>query len=313
MFFSKWWRLKKAGILGINARNLEFVQRLNNRKYYPFVDDKVLTKSLAEGHKIKVPKLYALVETEHDNRKLDKMLKGMSSFVIKPSQGAGGEGILVITHFINERYRTSSGKLLTLNELKYHVSTALSGAYSLGGHPDKVMIEYLIQFDPIFEKVAYQGVPDIRIIVVKGFPVMAMVRLPTQESNGKANLHQGAIGAGVNIQTSITRHGVWHNEIVTHHPDTFNPVEGIEIPFWQECLEIASGAYDMTSLGYLGVDIVLDKDHGPLLLELNARPGLNIQIANEEGLKDAYEKIHDKLDQNLSVNERVAFVLNRSK
>jgi len=37
-------------------------------------------------------------------------------------------------------------------------------------------------------------------------------------------------------------------------------------------------------MGYLGVDIVLDAQAGPLMLELNARPGLNIQIANQEGL-----------------------------
>jgi len=41
----------------------------------------------------------------------------------------------------------------------------------------------------------------------------------------------------------------------------------------------------MTGLGYLGVDIVLDKAYGPMLLELNARPGLAIQVANQAGLR----------------------------
>ena len=40
-------------------------------------------------------------------------------------------------------------------------------------------------------------------------------------------------------------------------------------------------------LGYVGVDIVLDANYGPMVLEANARPGLNIQIANNQGLLKA--------------------------
>jgi D-alanine-D-alanine ligase-like ATP-grasp enzyme len=40
----------------------------------------------------------------------------------------------------------------------------------------------------------------------------------------------------------------------------------------------------MTGLGYIGADIVLDRLRGPVLLELNARPGLAIQVANQCGL-----------------------------
>ena len=50
-------------------------------------------------------------------------------------------------------------------------------------------------------------------------------------------------------------------------------------------LEMAAKAYDVTGLGYLGADIVLDKTKGPLLLELNARPGLAIQVANRIGIR----------------------------
>ena len=49
-------------------------------------------------------------------------------------------------------------------------------------------------------------------------------------------------------------------------------------------MNLAARSYELTGLGYQGVDLVLDKDKGPLILELNARPGLNIQIANRAGL-----------------------------
>ena len=32
--------LKKAGVVGINARNAAYIMPLNQRKFYPLVDDK---------------------------------------------------------------------------------------------------------------------------------------------------------------------------------------------------------------------------------------------------------------------------------
>ncbi len=47
---------------------------------------------------------------------------------------------------------------------------------------------------------------------------------------------------------------------------------------------MAAQAPDMTGLDYLGVDVLIDRDRGPVLLELNARPGLAVQLANRGGL-----------------------------
>lgn len=194
-----WQALKKRGVMGINSRNIDFIQKFNNRKYYPLVDDKIQTKTLDIQNKIAVPELYAAISSEHENKKLASILHGLDSFVLKPAHGAGGEGITIINGTINNLYRQANGRMLDIEQLKYHISNILSGTYSLGGHPDVAMIEYLIKFDPLFNSISYQGAPDIRIIVLSGFPIMAMVRLPTRESNGKANLHQGAIGAGVDL------------------------------------------------------------------------------------------------------------------
>jgi glutathione synthase/RimK-type ligase-like ATP-grasp enzyme len=69
----------------------------------------------------------------------------------------------------------------------------------------------------------------------------------------------------------------------------------MEVPYWDRMLEIAAKSYEITGLGYLGVDLVLDKELGPLMLELNARPGLNIQIANRCGMSGRLEAV-DKLE-----------------
>jgi alpha-L-glutamate ligase-like protein len=167
-----------------------------------------------------------------------------------------------------------------------------------------------VQFDPIFDQVSYKGVPDVRIIVFLGYPVMAMIRLPTRLSDGKANLHQGAIGVGIDIPTGLTRRGVWGTEPVKEHPDTEHSIVGLEIPRWAELLEMSSRCYELSQLGYIGVDFVLDKNKGPMILELNARPGLAIQIANGNGLLHRLRMIEALRDHGgLSTDpaERVAF------
>ncbi|MFI4956733.1 MAG: alpha-L-glutamate ligase-like protein [Gammaproteobacteria bacterium] len=301
--------LKKMGILGMNQRNAEFIQLYNPRKNFPLVDNKILTKKLASQVGIGVPELYCVVEIEHQIAQLHEALKKYSSFVIKPAHGSGGTGIVVITGRRGNNYLKSDGTIMTPDDLSFHVSNTLSGLYSLGGYPDAAMIEYRVEFDPLFQEVSYQGVPDIRVIVFQGYPVMAMVRLPTRQSGGKANLHQGAIGVGVDIQTGYTRTGVQHNQLATLHPDTGSPVEGITIPHWEHLLVYCARCYELTGLGYIGADIVLDKNKGPMMLEMNARPGLAIQIANQKGLLPRLNRIKEIVHEKRTPEERVAFVL----
>jgi alpha-L-glutamate ligase-like protein len=174
-----------------------------------------------------------------------------------------------------------------------------------------MLIEYCVQFDPIFDHVSYKGVPDIRIIVFLGYPVMAMIRLPTRLSDGKANLHQGAIGVGIDIPTGLTRRGVWgipRSSANTRIPNTAS--WGCRSRAGTSCCTSAARAYELCGLGYVGVDLVLDKNLGPLILELNARPGLAIQIANGNGALHRLRKVQE-LERNGQLSkdpaERVAF------
>lgn len=279
-----WRELEAKGIMGINRRNADYVLKYNKRSLYPVVDDKILTKERALANGISVPEMYGVIETEKDISKLEQILAGHEGFVIKPAQGAGGDGILVVADRFEGRYRTVSGKIITHEEIEYQVSNILTGLYSLGGGRDRALIEYRVTPDPIFKSISYEGVPDIRIIVLMGYPVMAMLRLPTRQSGGKANLHQGAIGVGVDLATGITLQGTWLNDKISKHPDTTQPVAGVQLPFWKQFMELAANCHELCGLGYIGVDMVLDQEKGPLILELNARPGLNIQIANNAGL-----------------------------
>jgi alpha-L-glutamate ligase-like protein len=307
MMFSIYGKLSREGVLGINRRNAEYTLLCNARRSYPLVDDKFLTKQLALKSGVSVPELYGVIEIERQIRDLPTVLERYNDFVVKPAHGSGGDGIIVISGRARNMFRMVNGILMNQEELKYHVSNILSGIYSLGGQTDKALIEYRVRLDPVFDAISYAGIPDIRIIVFRGVPVMSMVRLPTRMSGGKANLHQGAIGAGIDVSTGRTLMAVWKNDIISEHPDTGNTVTGLTIPNWEQLLKIASRCFEMTGMGYQGVDIALDKDLGPLVLEINARPGLNIQIANRAGLLPRLkliEMIHQKLN---TVAERVDF------
>ncbi len=308
MMFGLFKGLEDASILGMNRRNAEYVMRHNPRARFPLVDNKVLTKQLARQFGVPAPELYHVIEHHGDIAGLEEALGTRTEFALKPARGSGGSGIVLITGRTPAGFVRRSGRTMSQEDFLYHVSGILSGIYSLGGQEDSAIIEALIHPAPVFESISYKGVPDIRIIVYRGVPVMAMTRLPTRASDGKANIHAGAIGAGIDIACGLTLTAVHNSEVISFHPDTGHLLAGLDIPHWDNMLLTAARAFDMTGLGYIGVDLVIDIDRGPLLLELNARPGLQIQIANESGLRKRLESVNRAPQEWLSSPEaRVAW------
>jgi alpha-L-glutamate ligase-like protein len=305
-------KLRKAGVLCMNARNHSYIFRYNNREFYPRVDDKLQTKLLAEREGIAVPYKIGVIETQRDVDRFKELIQGKDQFAIKPTRGSAGRGILVITGRDGDMYLKGNGQRVSARDIYRHISNILSGLYSLGGLPDKALFEDLIQFTSTFDRFSYQGVPDVRIIVFQGFPVMAMMRLSTAASDGKANLHQGAVGVGLNLVTGKASRAVQFNRPLEKHPDTGSNLFEVEVPMWQEHLELASRCYEITELGYFGADIVIDRNRGPLLLELNARPGLAIQSANRVGLEtrlSAVKAIGGRTRKQMLPQERVEWSL----
>ncbi len=277
-------KLRHKGIMGMNKRNHSYIGRYNDRSKYPLVDDKLKTKIIAQQAGCTVPELIGVIANQAEVKKIHQMVKGWPGFVIKPARGSGGKGILVITSHKDGTYTKPSGATINEQDVERHISNALAGLFSLGGKNDVAVVENLIKFDDCFDGFSYEGVPDVRIIVFKGYPVMAMMRCSTAASDGKANLHQGAVGVGLDIATGKAVRAVQFDQPVTHHPDTGKALSTLQVPHWERLLVLASSAWEMTGLGYMGTDMVLDKEEGPMVLELNARPGLAIQIANGAGL-----------------------------
>ncbi|MEK7146003.1 MAG: sugar-transfer associated ATP-grasp domain-containing protein, partial [Patescibacteria group bacterium] len=280
---------KKTGILGINARNFHYIRPYNPKKAIRLADDKLKTKHFLSARGVPVPKLFGVIKSYEELERFDFNILP-SAFVLKPNFGYGGEGIVPIVEQEEEFFVKSSGELISKNELEEVISDTLEGRFSISGASDFAFFEQLIVCDDRLGKFAYKGLPDIRIVVHNLIPVMAMLRLPTRQSDGKANLHQGAVGVGIDIARGTATHIVHHNRIVHEIPE-IGPIRGLKIPYWDDILLMASRAQLATNLGYLAADIAIDNNTGPVLLEINARAGLNVQIANLAPLRRRLERI----------------------
>lgn len=304
--------LRKLGIVGMNQRNIGLIGKNNPRANYRLVDDKLLTKKIAlERGGIPVPELYGVVEYLFQIEDFLTELDKREGFVVKPVQGSGGKGILVIVGRDGSDFIKSSGVRVTARDIRHHITNTLAGLYSLGGRNDRAMVEGLIDFDPTLKEYSCEGVPDVRVIVFQGVPVMAMMRCATHKSDGKANLHQGAVGVGLDIATGAAVCAVQNGELVVNHPDTGACFRVLQVPHWERILELAASCNALTGLGYIGADIVLDKQKGPMLLELNARPGLSIQVANQAGLQHRMAAAQQIVDQTDDPAERIRLAQER--
>jgi len=285
--------MKTTDILGMNARTRLYTSRYNTRRAKKIADSKIQTDKILQKAGVPKPEILAKFKDSEDIYSFD-WNSLPSRFALKPSRGLGGEGIVVVKKKIEDGvWMSSSKQKVTVEDLKLHVQDILEGAYSMGNEPDVAFIQEYVGRHKAFKKYAFRGTPDIRIIVFNKIPVMAMLRLPTKESGGRANLHQGAIAVGIDIATGITTKALWHGEYILLKPGTKRKLRGIKIPKWNTMLKIAVEAQIASGLGYCGVDIVLHPEKGPMIIELNAQPGLQIQLANGEGLQRRLNRVDD--------------------
>lgn len=282
-------------LLGMNARNLRFIRPNNSKSAIRLADDKLLSKKVLRKGGIPVPKLISKIRTYEELENFNWNLLP-NSFALKPNRGLGGEGIIVVYGKKKNRPDTwikADGSVITIEDFKNHIRNILDGSFSLSGVPDTAFFEERLRLLKLFKPYAFKGIPDIRVIVYNRVPVMAMLRLPTRESGGKANLQQGAVGVGIDLASGVTTTAVQgkKSRIIDTIPNSRLSVSGLKIPFWREILELAVKTQEISGLGFLGADVAIDKERGPVFLEVNARAGLSIQVANQAGLQERMERV----------------------
>jgi len=281
------FRRLSRNVLGRNARNIDFVLPLNPPALLPNADDKLRTKALLEERGVPVPETLAVFESRIDLWQAGLLLECRRGFVLKPARGAAGRGILVVRYAAGGFFAKDKNKEVRITDdlLCEHIEKILAGCFALERSDDKAYAEELLTPDPALAALSPGGLPDVRVLVLDSRPVMAMLRAATLRSRGKANLHEGGIGIGIELSSGRTTHAVWKGKQVRKHPDTGDRLDGVKIPAWQELKELAVRAASATGLRFVGVDVAVDEKLGPVVLEVNARPGLSIQLANMQGLR----------------------------
>lgn len=272
-------------IMGLNARNA-LIAATNPGPAVRLVNDKIATKIALTAHGVPVADTLAVLDSRRAMARTDWSALP-ASFALKPSRSLGGSGILLAArrHPGGDGWETASGRHLPLRAVREHVRCILDGEYSPRG-ADVAFLEPLIHAHPVLEAMSFRGLADIRVICVQDRPVTAMLRLPTAASGGRANLHQRAIGAAVDLDSGTVVRAWIAGEATDVHPDTGARLTGQRVPHWAAVVDAARRCAAATGLHYLGADVVVDADRGPLLLEVNARPGLQIQNVTGRGLLD---------------------------
>lgn len=302
--------VKPHDILGMNARQQQYVI-LNSSRAKAFCSSKYATKVLLENQNIPTAKIHGILTSIEDVQEFEwETLE--KNFVLKPTNGNAGKGVAVFKKKLDNKpiWVDNQNKNWTLDEIKLHCFDILDGQYSTYGTNHQVIIEERVAIHSLFDKYAFQGTPDVRIIVYNQVPIMGMLRLPTKESQGRANLHQGAIGVGVDIATGITTSAITGDgKPIQYLPDTKRKLNGIKLPFWKKTLQTAVEAAQAAGLEFCGIDLFISEEKGPLVVELNANPGLSIQLANRSGMRRRLERVRDLNVLNADHGVRIGMTL----
>lgn len=283
-------------ILGINLRNA-IIAKYNPRWAIEQARDKVAAKVALNAGGVVTTGTICVISSYGDLLNFDPTRDLPDSWAIKPARGSQGDGIVLALRREGNNWYKGSGTKITPTDVVHHVRRIVDGGFSGdSGSEDAALIEPLIRPDARILELVPEGLPDVRVISIREHPLMAMMRIPTLASDGKANLHQRAIGAAVDIDTGVITRAMVVGHEITHHPDTNVNLIGVKLPEWDRVLEMSSKCSAAIGLGYLGVDIILDENDGPMVLEVNAHPGIEIQNINQKGLRRAMVLAGEKFD-----------------
>lgn len=275
----------------MNARTLEYIAKANSSEATRLANNKLATKRILQKNSLGTPRLFDIIRSRYELRRF-RWTKLPSSFVLKPNTSSGGSGIMVVFGRNKKGNWVKADKTeLFIPELRNQVMDILDGNFSQGNVPDIAFFEQRVHMHSAFKPYSVRGVPDIRVLLYNQVPVMAMLRLPTIESGGRANLHMGGIGVGVDLAAGITTTAIQHGQLIDTLPDQRVGLSGITIPYWNDVLLLATKAAAVMNLHYVGIDVAIDREDGPLVLEANARPGLDIQFANLAPLKSRLKRV----------------------
>lgn len=313
------------GILGMNARNLLYIKKFNDKKSIRLANNKLQTKNFLAERWIPLAQTYGVIKDRKNLFDFDFGNLPKKNFVIKPNKWSKWQWIL-IARFLGESEEAKHDEKIIKKwpwkkfkdflqwrddkhnfqynyqiwndivndmQLRRYLIDILDGKYSMTLGTDKIIVEEKLVAWEWFKEFCEYGLADIRIIVFNLVPVAAMIRVPTSKSKGKANLAAWWIGFGINIWTGrissmLYKKRIRRNKFPTKYKDFWDK----KIPYRDDILFLSSKIQYFVNLWYLALDRVITNDW-PKLLEINARAWLEVQNISGIRLEKTLDKIAD--------------------
>ena len=103
--------------------------------------DKLEEKARLREAGVPIPETFLILETEEDIERYSQWLGNQTmGFVVKPSKGHGGSGVLVVNRRVAQRFILTSGKGVEASYLIMHANRIIEGAYTKKV-PDRAIVE----------------------------------------------------------------------------------------------------------------------------------------------------------------------------
>ncbi len=270
-----------------------------NNLFYPhsykdygiFSDDKIVTAAMLQAYDVAQPKLLFSYEKEQffnpanarvAAAEINAIIEASQSLKIflKPSFGSGGKGILV--------FEKKEGKYVNSNNEPLNADffiRELKGAF--------YFVQQGLVHSAEMSRIYPNSINTFRIVTeYKNGEAKILFAIFRMGQGGKNldNASSGGLYLKVDIDTGMmSDHALsFSRDIYTTHPDTGFTFKGAQLECWEEIKSfVLLTAKKFRKLRYIGWDVAFTNE-GPVVIEINKRPGVGIVQDWYGGIRDYF-------------------------
>lgn len=233
------------------GKNMQLIRKLNKKEDMGKLDNKINTNKLFSEY---LKRDWSYI----GDPKLIDFIEKHKKFMAKPTGGMCGKGIEIVD---TKDFKTSKDIIKYLKEKKLDLV-------------EEILIQHKVLAD-----IYPTSVNTIRIVTInnhKIFIIGGCIRIGLDKCVD--NFENGGICAVIDVEKGIIPGPAQDKagKYYIKHPVTNNQIEGIEIPYYEELIDmIKKMAKKLPTLKYIGWDIGITPT-GPSLIEANELPGNQI-------------------------------------
>jgi len=272
------WEVRKSDwkyYFGSNYRQpqrMKLAKSVQPSKYQILFADKDICERLCRSMGIRVPITLGIVRPDQNYRAIIADLidkSGDETFFIKPVIGGGGHGIVVAKKCGSSISIQCKGKIMTLDEFNLL---------------DTVIVQEAIRQDKRMSVFSSYSINTIRIVTMytKRDSVLiigATLRCGVSESYVD-NWSSGGVAVGIHLERGRLRKYGFDKKgnRYLEHPTSKVTFENFVVPEWAAIVDLAKKVQKaFPCYRILGLDVALQEEGIPVLIEINEAPDLLFQ------------------------------------